>query len=256
MSKPGRPRALLVHSGGLSSRQWRRLADALTPAYDVLAPELIGYPKSGVPWERGVPFHFRDDVARLAELLGPGEPAHLIGHSYGGFLALQLALARPELVRSLALYEPVAFGVLDSGGPEDAAAWAELSRLPAYDGARDPDEAWLSAFVGWWQGAGAWEGLAEPARAAFRSVAWKLSEEVRTLGADRTTSARYGTIAQPALLMGGSKTPQAEQRTLARLAACLPHATLTMFPELGHMGPITHAAIVDAAIVQFVLATV
>jgi pimeloyl-ACP methyl ester carboxylesterase len=252
-----RPRALLVHSGGLSARQWRRLAAALAPTHDVLAPELIGYPGGGEPWPDGEPFHFRQDVARLAALIGHGDTVHVVGHSYGGLLALQLALAHPARVRSLALYEPVAFGVLDSPGGGDAEALAVLAQLPAYRFTRpgEPDEAWLAGFVEWWQGPGAWAQLAEPARAAFRAVAWKLSEEVRTLMADRTSSATYGTITAPALLLGGGKTPEPERRVLARLAAVMPRATLTMFPELGHMGPITHAALVDAAIVAHLAAT-
>ena len=34
---------LLVHSGGFTSRQWRKLADALAPHFRVLAPDLLGY---------------------------------------------------------------------------------------------------------------------------------------------------------------------------------------------------------------------
>jgi pimeloyl-ACP methyl ester carboxylesterase len=85
------------------SRQWRKLGQRLAPTHDVLAPDLIGY--GGDPWPPGKPFHFGQDVERLAGLLD--RPADVVGHSYGGLLALQLALAQPERVRSLALYEPV-----------------------------------------------------------------------------------------------------------------------------------------------------
>ncbi len=236
-----RPLALLVHSGGFSSRQWRKLGQRLAPTHDVLAPDLIGYGEK--PWPANQPFHFRQDVDMLAGLLD--RPADLVGHSYGGLLVLQVALARPDLVRSIAVYDPVAFGIL---GPEDPDARGGLA-LPAYHAdAAGVDDAWLAAFVDWWNGAGAWSALAVETKAAFRAVAWKVYQEVDSLIDDRTDRAGYARIVAPTLLLGGGKSPLTERRTLERLAEALPHARLHMFPEMGHMGPITHADAVNAAI--------
>jgi pimeloyl-ACP methyl ester carboxylesterase len=236
-----RPFALLIHSGGFTSRQWRKLAQRLAPTHDVLAPDLIGY--GAEPWPPGVPFHFRQDIDHL--LTNLDRPADLVGHSYGGLLALQLALVRPDLVRTIAVYEPVAFGIL---GPDDDAERAALV-LPTYHpDAAGVDEAWLTAFVDWWNGPGAWAALAEPTKAGFRAVAWKVYQEVASLSADTTDRARYATITAPTLLLGGARTPITERLTLERLAQFLPHARLELFPDMGHMGPITHADIVNAAI--------
>ena len=241
---------LLVHSGGLTSRQWRKLAAALTPAYQVIAPDLLGYGASG-PWPRGEAFHFRQDVALLETLLGDA-PVHVVGHSYGGLLALQLALARPAAVRSLALFEPVAFGILDE--PADAEARRILDLLPlTYNrGVDGVDDAWLERFVDWWNGPGAWAALADETRASFREVGWKLSQEVITLLADRTDRATYGSIDAPTLLLGSARSPLPERRVVEKLAAALPRASLQVFDDMGHMGPITHAARVNAAIVAHI----
>jgi pimeloyl-ACP methyl ester carboxylesterase len=237
-----RPLALLIHSGGFTSRQWRKLAQRLAPTHDVLAPDLIGY--GSEPWPPGKPFHYRQDVDMLAGLLD--RPADVVGHSYGGLLALQLALAQPERVRSLALYEPVAFGVL---GEADADARALLALPDYHPDAAGVDETWLQSFVDWWNGAGTWAALAEPTRAGFRAVAWKVYQEVASLIPDTTDRARYATITVPTLLLGGGRTTATERRTLERLAEALPRARLEIFPEMGHMGPITHADVVNAAIV-------
>jgi pimeloyl-ACP methyl ester carboxylesterase len=235
---------LIVQAGGFTARQWRRLRDALTPGHRVLAPDLIGYAPDD-PWPLGQPFHYARDVERLAAMLD--EPTHLVGHSYGGLLVLQLALARPELARSIAVYEPVAFGVLD----ERDDVLASVRSLPAYRPHAERegvDEAWLTAFVDWWNHPGAWAALPEDTRAAFRRVAWKVSQEVASLVADRTDRATYARITAPTLLLGGGRTTEAERRVLAILATCLPRARLELFPDLGHMGPITHAVEVNAAI--------
>jgi pimeloyl-ACP methyl ester carboxylesterase len=237
---------LLIHSGGFTSRQWRKLGELLAPRHRVIAPDLLGY--GAERWPAGKPFHFREDVAMLAGLLD--EPAHVVGHSYGGLLALQLALARPDAVRRIAVYEPVAFGILDE--PEDAAAREAIGRLEPYrPDAAGVDERWLEGFVDWWQGAGAWRALGAETRQAFRDVGWKLSQEVASLAADRTDRARYASIAAPALILGGERTHPAELHVVRKLARTLPHATLQLFPGLGHMGPITHAAAINAAIAAF-----
>src|SRR5687768_7334658 len=188
---------LLIHSGGFTSRQWRKLSEALAPRYRVLAPDLLGYGASA-PWPVGEPFHFRQDIDFLESLLDA--PAHLVGHSYGGFLALQLALQRPDLVRSIAVYEPVAFGILDAVEDADERGQLSLVRQSWEPDATGADDAWLRDFVDWWNGAGSWARLPEETRAAMRGVGWKVFQEVITLAADRTDRATYATITVPTLI--------------------------------------------------------
>jgi pimeloyl-ACP methyl ester carboxylesterase len=111
------------------------------------------------------------------------------------------------------------------------------------------DEAWLREFVEWWNGAGAWDRLPEETRVAFRAVGWKLFQEVITLTADTTSREMYATIAAPTLLLAGETSPLTERRAVERLGESLPRATVRWLSGLGHMGPISHAAIVNEAIV-------
>jgi pimeloyl-ACP methyl ester carboxylesterase len=244
------PTVVLIHSGGFTSRQWRKLAAALASRYDVLAPDLLGYGESG-PWPDGQPFHFRQDLEFLESLLpDDGQTVDVVGHSYGGFLALQLALRRPELVRSIAAYEPVAFGVLDAVEDADALRGLDLVKREWEPDSRGVDEAWLRGFVEWWNGPGAWERLAEETRESFRVMGWKVFQEVMSLAADRTDRATYATIGVPTLLLGGEQAPMTERRVLERLGAALPRATVRVFAGVGHMGPISHASLVNDAIVE------
>lgn len=52
---------------------------------------------------------FEVDAGDITELLN--EPTHLVGHSYGGVVSLLAAARRPEMVRSLTVNEPPAFGL-------------------------------------------------------------------------------------------------------------------------------------------------
>jgi pimeloyl-ACP methyl ester carboxylesterase len=243
---------LLIHSGGFTSRQWRRLAAMLSPDFNVLAPDLLGY--GAERWPDGEPFHFRQDLAYLESMLDGGSAAHLVGHSYGGLLALQIALRRPDLVRSLALYDPVAFGILDDGDVADAEARKVLDLVPDQWNRDESgaDQAWLRGFVEWWNGDGAWDRMGDDAKNAFLSTGWKVFQEARSLIADRTSFAAWSTISVPSLILGGAESPRAERRVVERLGEALPHSTVRFFDGVGHMGPISHAAIVNEAIADHI----
>jgi pimeloyl-ACP methyl ester carboxylesterase len=240
---------VLLHSSGLSSRQFRQLAARLgDKGLPVVAPDLTGH-GSSEPWREPRPFTFHEDVRRVASLLDGDGTAHVIGHSYGGLVALQVAFLRPASIRSLALYDPVAFGVLDRARDGDALAQLFSSELRWGPGAPD-HERWLTAFVEFWGGTGAWDALREEARAEFRRVAWVVREGVRSLMEDTTHASSYRVIEAPTLLLTGQLSPLAARRVVERLAEALPHARTVTIPGAGHMGPLTHADAVNAAILD------
>jgi pimeloyl-ACP methyl ester carboxylesterase len=78
---------------------------------------------------------FDADADDLAELLADEGRAHLVGHSYGGVVALLAAARRPDVVRSLCVIEPPAFSVVRGNSEAE-----ELTRLvaTAVDEAEDP----------------------------------------------------------------------------------------------------------------------
>jgi pimeloyl-ACP methyl ester carboxylesterase len=216
----GRP-VMLLHSSGLSSRQFSRLAPKLVErGLSVVMPDLTGHGRSP-PVTEGT-LSWRDDVARVAELIT--EPTRLFGHSYGGLVALHVALAVPELVTSVIAYDPVAFGVLDELDPTLSSIELE---------ADVPIEQWLQTFVEYWSGPGAWAALRETARAEFLRVGWAVREGVRSLMRDHTKAAAYAKL--PLSLITGELTPIAERRVVETIGA-----PLTRIAGAGHMGPLTH----------------
>jgi len=96
-------RVLLIHGSVGNAEAWAPVLPALEQRFEVVAPNRGGYPP-GPLLER---IDFEQQAEELAPLLGDG--AHLVGHSYGGVVALLIAAAHPERVRSLAVSEPPAF---------------------------------------------------------------------------------------------------------------------------------------------------
>jgi pimeloyl-ACP methyl ester carboxylesterase len=245
---------VLLHSGGMSSAQWRLLIDRLSGSHRVLALDFLGSGKNP-PWPDGAPFDFSMDVEAVARLLSlPGNaPAHVVGHSYGGLIALTLARKHPSLVRSVAVYDPVAFGVLHD--PDDAEGLADLSRAssdPVFsDSSLGGSERWLEGFIDYWNGPGTWRSMPEASRDRFLRVGRKVYLEVTSLMSDRARSSDYATLAVPVLLMVGEHSPPAARRVSALLATVLPHPRAQIIPSAGHMGPLTHSPLVNDFIATF-----
>jgi pimeloyl-ACP methyl ester carboxylesterase len=104
-------RVVLVHgSGGNAGTAWASL-EPLAARFTLVAPNRGGYPPNP-PLER---IDFEQQADELTPLLE--DCAHLVGHSYGGVIALLMAARRREAVRSLAVSEPPAFA-LARGSPE------------------------------------------------------------------------------------------------------------------------------------------
>ena len=240
---------VLIHSSGLGSRQWRRIAESLAPKHRLILPDLVGYGESSAV-AIGERFHFVIDQLAMEGLVDHiGEPVHLVGHSYGGLLALLMALHRPAFVRSVTVYEPVAFGILRSERDEEALA--TLPSSTSWPSTPDEIERWLEGFIAYWNGAGAWQTLPEPMRATFRATAPKVIGEVLTLGEDRTPLEAYASLAMPVLLMGSETSTLAADHVLAGLERTIPNARRVRVAGAGHMGPITHAARVTEEIAAF-----
>lgn len=98
------PRALFIHGGtpGGGAAAFSQ-QEPLKERWHLILPDR---PAHGLSPRQGDE-DFERDADLLAPLLEPG--THLIGHSYGGMVALYMAAAHPELVASLVLLEPPAF---------------------------------------------------------------------------------------------------------------------------------------------------
>jgi pimeloyl-ACP methyl ester carboxylesterase len=241
--------AILLHSSGSSGRQWRRLADALVERkHVVVVPDLTGHGASAA-WPADAPFHFHRDVEEVVALLdAQSEPAHVVGHSYGGLIALQATMRRPAKVRSLAVYDPVAFGALDRARDADVVAQMNDVRR-----AFELSEAeFVEAFVDFWGGPGAWHALREEVRAEMRRTAFVVRAGVSSLALDETPAHAYSVFTGPALLMRGQSSPVPARRVIERLAEAMARAHVVDVDGAAHFGPITHAAATNAFILEHI----
>jgi lipase len=120
------PQILAVHGLTGHGLRWQTLATKHLPDVAIVAPDLIGHGRSS--W--AAPWSIDANVEALAALLDAEAdgPVVVVGHSFGGAIALNLAAARPDLVSALVLLDP-AVG-LDGGWMRDIAD--EMFASPDY----------------------------------------------------------------------------------------------------------------------------
>src|SRR4051794_13305689 len=99
------PVVLLIHAGVSDLRMWDAQVDALVSAHTVVRCDLPGY--GGTPVRPGSDGCDAEDVLALLDELGVEEFA-LVGASYGGYVALQVATAVPDRVDRLGLLDAAA----------------------------------------------------------------------------------------------------------------------------------------------------
>ncbi|MFN3862039.1 MAG: alpha/beta fold hydrolase, partial [Roseateles sp.] len=196
-----------LHSSGASGRQWRRLlADAAGLDWTWRTPDLLGHgDRPG--WPDGLPGRLTHEAGELLAALDlpADQPFHLVGHSYGGAVSLQLALQHPERVRSLTLYEPVAFGVLPALGAE-LPEWQEAQQVAA-DVATALDRGDLDqaarGFVGYWQGRDVWPELEPAQRERLAQPMPTIRRHFEALSAARWSTAELARLQLPVQLICG-----------------------------------------------------
>lgn len=246
---------IALHCSGAGAGQWKKLGAALGPRYAMDAPEHYGCDSIG-HWTGEHAFTLADEAARTIDLIDRCKSkVHLVGHSYGGGLALHVALARPDRIASLSLYEPSAFHLLKASGRAAREAFAEIAAITAktcsgivsgdYRGA-------AVAFIDYWGGAGAFASLRPAVQSALIRWIPKAPLDFRALIDEDSPLAAYAALDCPVLVMRGEFAPAPTRQIAEMLQGLLADARAVVIEGAGHMGPLTHAEAVAAEIAQHI----
>jgi pimeloyl-ACP methyl ester carboxylesterase len=247
-----RPTVILLHSSASSGRQWDVLVAMLQSRYQLHAVDLHGHGTTP-SWNGAHRMRLQDELARVQPLLRTGAPVHLVGHSYGGALALSLAASRPDRIASVAVYEPVMFRLLFDYSPRDRTMSDVLNiarSIRNWHALGHADHA-ARRCVDFWSGDGTWDRLAPVPQQLVAARMGSVIGHFDALFGDSLTRAELHQLAVPTLCMTGARTQPAARRIGELLRFALPQAVHEAVPGAGHMGPITHAAAVARRIGAF-----
>ena len=237
---------VLVHSSVSANRQWRALAQALSDRYRVLALNLFGYGET-TPWPGTSPQSLYAQAQLVLALCAhAGAPAHLIGHSFGGSVAMKAALLLGARVRSLVLLEPNPFYLLRQNGR--TAAFLEAQGLRDHVKCYGSIGEWprvAQRFADYWLGDGAWDAMPDRRKAGFVESLPPNFHEWDAVMDEQTPIAQWKAIPARTLVVSAPATRQPIREIVELLAKACPHWTFRSVAEGGHMAPLTHPEAVN-----------
>ncbi|MGW6912867.1 alpha/beta fold hydrolase [Kitasatospora sp. NPDC054939] len=248
------PGLLVVPGAFALAADFDALAGALADRFTVHVIERRGRGASG---PQGDAYSARAECADIEAVRAATWARFVFGHSFGGFLTLEAALAGSAFER-IAVYEP---GVsIDGSIPVD---WTD--RCHRQLAAGKPAEAFLTFVQGvnpetsgkaprWLLRLILPLALKKPERLQKHALLPAAILEHAEIAARDSTFREYGQLTQPVLLMAGKDVRSTGAgRAAPRIHEILPDSQLKLFPKLDHFGPEQHPATIAAAVADFLL---
>jgi pimeloyl-ACP methyl ester carboxylesterase len=226
------PSLVLVHGGIVSKESWAPVAALLAEWHDVWSYDRRGVGGSGRPADNSLDREVED----LAAIVGAaGSAVHLVGHSDGALLCLEVATDRPQL-HSLVLYEPTvhfdrredafqrAIAMLDSDDLDGFLA-VFMTEIAA---ASDDEVAMLRSIPE------VWAMLVDGAH-SYRTHSDAFAGRIADFVAAGWRPERYRSVTVPTRLLRGALTQSPLFATADDIRDAIPHADVATLAGQGHM---------------------
>ena len=189
-----------------------------------------------------------DDLAALIKGLGIA-PAHIVGHSFGGSIALFLAVSHPEVVRTLVLAEPRADAVLENlpGAEADLKAFQNFGAAVQQALASGDAERIVNTLAGFVA-----PGDTLPAEIHNMFISNGPAWEVERKSPFAFSCKDAGHIVAPTLVLMGDRSPGVYRRTADAVAHCVARGELATIPRASHPMQILNPQAFNEAVLMFV----
>ncbi|MEO7639791.1 MAG: alpha/beta hydrolase [Ramlibacter sp.] len=246
------PAVLFLPGSYSTAAAWRPVQRLLGPGLRLVTSSLCGYGGTAdtrTQHDFGIA-HEVNVVEALARHIG--QPVHLVGHSFGGAVALAAALAGNIAMASLSLFEANPLPVIEhhAGGVLYRETLAMSRAFEAAVAAGEPDAP--ARIIDFWGGAGAFAALPEAVQAYCRQCAPVNVRDWHTAFAMAVRPQDVAALRVPVLLVRGALANPAMVQITETLRAALPGAQHASVEGAGHFLVSTHAAACAALIGSFV----
>lgn len=249
------PPVVLVHGSLGDYRTWTGEMDDFATKYHVIAYSLRNhYPNN--QWTDGQPYSVQVHVADLVALLQTLNlgPVNLVGHSYGGVMAVLVAKEHPELIRTLILAE-ASLGALVANNEEakpdlaQFSATAKAAQGLVQNGQSEQAAVTFFDFVN--APGGGFKGMPEFYQNGIRQNASTIKPMLASPPPPSFTCDDAKTISMPTLLIEGELTQKYRKMVNAELRRCMPNATVVTVAGAAHPLEMINPKGFNEAVLQF-----
>ena len=235
------PAVILLHGSMASKNQWRPLMHDLAKDFRVVAMDLSGYGDTPYP-VNPQEYSLEHESVLLQEVidktLGHREPYHLVGHSYGGVVALYHAYHHSSRICSLTTIEPMAYHLLEADHEEFLASKKMVAEISSdIDQGRRIDAA--EKFIDAWTTPGAFSRLSQRERLLLGEGVKKMVLDFKAASSVPLTLADYAFLPRPFMVIAGRQSPPYSLAITDKIANNIRDAKL-IWVDGGHFAPVTH----------------
>ncbi len=241
---------VMVHCSSGNHRMW--LPYQVQNQHRLVAPDFYGYGQSEI-FDAAHAVDGDVDIEFVKALVNKLEsPVHIVGHSYGGAVVLEVmrrfAEQAPQKIKSACLIEPVAFHLLreDAHSQNEWQVTSSLGERFIHDCGLGKTQRASRMYMQFWIGRVGWWLMGRHNQQKIASTARKVALEFRMAWADDLKPEQHGVIQTPTLLLYGANTPRPAKRMIELLYRYLPVSQVSEIPKAGHLCPITHVNDVKA----------
>ncbi len=243
---------ILLHSSVSGNRQWRALTEALKDRYRVIAVNLFGYGQT-TAWPGTTPQSLYASAQLVLALCRDLDtPAHLVGHSFGGSVALKAAELFGPRIGKLILLEPNPFFLLKQHGRTEAFLESRALRdhVKSFGALGD----WMAVaerFADYWLGDGSWSAMPDKRRIAFAESCAPNFHEWDAVMEEETTVEQWRSPPARTLVVSDRATRRPIREIVEILRTERPEWSFEYYEDGGHMAPLTRPEIVNPIVRRF-----
>ncbi|MBU2643741.1 alpha/beta hydrolase [bacterium] len=233
---------VLLHGGGSNGAQWKGISNIMQKGWRLFTMDQYGH--GGTDQWPGLPENRTYD-AEASLVRGVinyiGKPVHLVGHSFGGSIALRLAVNDSHKLRSLTLIEPNGHSVFIGSGEDPKSAFVGVNSKRFLELVHEgKPELAMQEYMDTYSAHGTWKSMPTEVKTQYLINIDNFISGMHCNLSEPTTPDDCRNIGLTTLVMYGDKSQAYYRRLSELLIQLLPNAKMEVLPGAAHMSPLTH----------------